>query len=169
MNRKAWGTVNFNTVMIALVALVAGLSIIAIMQSVTFKNRVATAFEGWAEDHAGYQQVIETQQRTKSAVIVYFYASWCPHCKNFTSNLLSHPKVKEHLKKYPRVRIAPDNGQIERELMTQYGATGYPTFYVVPPGKSPVKVEPYSSTQPGQFKTPAEFNAAVDTAAGNGA
>lgn len=169
MSKRIPGISAVNMVMIAVVALILGLSGYVVYQSYAIQHRVATAFEGWEEGSAGYARIMEAQRTSHRPVIVYFYAPWCPHCKRFTRELLSSEDVKDYLKTYPRVRVYPQENTPELTLMESFGATGFPTFYVVRPDGQRVKVDTHeiqSGTGEPHLKTPREFIESVRQAAG---
>lgn len=140
-----------------LIALVMVLGSIAIFRSMDVQKRVGTAFEGWYEDAKGYQKALDDQKHTKKPVLVYFYATWCPHCKEFTAQVLSDPKTQRFVTNFPHVRIAPDNGDAEKKLMTDFGAEGYPAFYVVLPDQKRIQVDTYATTPTPHNKSAQEF------------
>lgn len=148
--------------MIGLVALVMVLGGIAIFRSMDIQGRVATTFEGWYEDAAGYQKALTDQKQTQKPILLYFYATWCPHCKDFTAKVLSQPKTQAFVKNYPHVRVAPDNGEAEKKLMEDFGAQGYPTFYVIMPDQRRIQVDTYASTPTPHAKTAEEFIDSVE-------
>lgn len=149
--------------LLGLIALVMVLGGIAIFRSMDVQKRVDVAFEGWYEDAKGYQQAIADQKATQKPILVYFYATWCPHCKDFTAQVLSDPKTQQFIKNYPHVRIAPDNGEAEKKLMSEFGADGYPAFYVVLADQKRIPVATYVSGAVPRAKTSQEFIDSVKT------
>lgn len=164
-SRRSPGISAINAVMILVVAVILGFSGYAIFQSVQVQQRIATAYDGWEEGIAGYAKVQEAQQKTGKAAIVYFYAPWCPHCKRFTQEILSQPQVKAALAEYPRVKIYPEEDSQELTLMSAFGATGFPTFYVVQPGGQRLKIDTHAPGHSPRLKTPEEFIESVRIAA----
>ncbi len=169
MSKRTSGMSAINMVMMAVVALVLGLSGFVIYQSYSIQQRLATTFDGWENDSPGYARVMEAQRTNHQPVIVYFYAPWCPHCKRFTRELLSTDPVRNYLKNYPRVRVYPQENSPEVTLMESYGATGFPSFYVVRPDGQRVKVDTHeiqSGTGEPHLKSPQAFIESVQQAAG---
>jgi thiol:disulfide interchange protein len=152
-------------VLFGLIGAIVLLAVFAVGRSVMVQKRVATTFTGWYENASGYQKALSEQQATGRPMLVYFYAGWCPHCKRFTAEILSSPKMQAYVKKYPHVRIAPDNGEAEKKLMSAFGAEGFPSFFVVKVNTKPVKMETHT-TGHGQarLKTPDEFIAGIERA-----
>lgn len=145
--------------LLGLITVVAVLSLYAIARAVDTQHQAREAFTGWYQDAKGHKKAMADQQATGKPILVYFYADWCPHCKRFAAEILSTPKTRDFVKNYPHVRIAPDNGKAERKLMDEYGAEGYPTFYVVLPDGKRVKVDTHTeSAHEFRLKTPQEFN-----------
>lgn len=112
----------------------------------------------WAEDSLGYKQVMEEQKRTHSPVLVYFYAEWCPHCQELNAKVMSNKRVDRYLYRLPHVKIAPDHGITEKNLMSRYDVEGYPTLFLVEEDgtKKPVGTFNMDISIPRQ-KTPTEF------------
>ncbi|WP_373533030.1 thioredoxin family protein [Vampirovibrio sp.] len=146
-----------NGFLIGLIVLVMGLGGVAIFRSLDVQNRVSASFQGWYEDAPGYQRAMSDQSATQKPVLLYFYATWCPHCKQFAANVLSDPKTQTFIKAFPHVRIAPDNGEAEKKLMSEFGAEGYPAFYVVRPNQQPIQIDTFASTPTPHPKTATEF------------
>jgi uncharacterized repeat protein (TIGR02543 family) len=153
-------------VLFGLMGLVVVLALTAIGRAVIIQQKAAHTFDGWYEDATGYQKAVADQKAGGKPMLVYFYATWCPHCKRFTAEVLSSPKTQEYVKKYPHVRIAPDNGNAEKQLMQSYGAEGYPSFFVVKSNGQRIKMETHTTSHGGaRLKTPDEFIQDIESAA----
>lgn len=153
-----------NGLLIGLILLVMGLGGVAIYRSLDVQNRVATSFQGWYEDATGYQRALADQTETQKPVLLYFYATWCPHCKQFAADVLSEPKTQDFVKAFPHVRIAPDNGEAEKKLMSEFGAEGYPAFYVVMPDQRRIRIDTFTNTSTPHAKTGTEFIESIQEA-----
>jgi len=109
----------------------------------------------WLRDSPGYERAIQLQRELKVPLVIYFYADWCPYCRDFDRDYLTAPAVKQYLSGVVRVRINPDHGRPERLLAKQYGIDGYPSFLIVPnPSAGPSDVQPFrklGSLTPAQF------------------
>jgi thiol:disulfide interchange protein len=153
--------------LIGLVVLIIGLGGYAIFRSIDAKKRVEATFKDWYEDTQGYQQALAEQKVSHKPVLIYFYATWCPHCKQFTATVLTDGKMQNFVKDFPHVRVAPDDGQPERELMKQFGADGYPSVFIVLPNGERKKVETYTSSGNAVHEKDAEeFIASIKQAMG---
>jgi thiol:disulfide interchange protein len=130
----------------------------------TFKPQplLRKTFMSWAEDRPGYDQVMRQQQETKLPVLVYIYAPWCPHCKELNEKVIATARVDTYLHRLPHVRIAPDHGVREMQLMRLFGAQGYPSLYLVTPDGHKKTVETYVLTGVPHQKTPGEFIETID-------
>jgi thiol:disulfide interchange protein len=158
-----------NIVICVLMASVMLLGGIMIYRSVAVQKQVAVTFVGWYEDKKGYDKALADQKTTKKPMLLYFYATWCPHCKRFTSEVLADAKMRQFVQDYPHVRIAPDDGVEEKQLMTEYGAQGYPSFYVVMPDQKRIPIDTFTMGEAGsqpRLKTPLEFMKSVLKATG---
>lgn len=150
----------------SLMGILVLLAVIVIGRAAMVQQRVAHTFEGWNENYTGYQAALAEQKSTQKPVLVYFYADWCPHCKRFTAEVLSTPKMQDYVKRYPHVRIAPDNGQAEKQLMERYGAEGFPAFYVLKPDGEQTKIETHiQAGEEARLKKPDEFIEDIERAA----
>ena len=110
----------------------------------------------WLRDAPGYERALQLQRDLGVPLVVYFYADWCPYCRDLDSQYLPAPPVTEFLKGVVKVRINPEHGRPEREIANQFGVTGYPSFFVISKRSSlPAKLNPFRRS--GANLTPAEF------------
>lgn len=151
-----------NGALIGLILLIMVLGGVAIYRSLNEQEVISQTFESWFEDASGYRKALNIQAKTGQPILLYFYATWCPHCKDFAADVLSQPVMQAFVKNYPHVRVAPDNGQAEQQLMSEFGAEGYPTFYVVLPEKKRIQVDTFTQTNPPRAKTAEEFMQSVE-------
>lgn len=143
------------------------ISLYAVFGSVSAQRRVADSMQGWYENQPGYTSALAEQKKSGKPVLVYIYATWCPHCKKFAANVLSTKKVQEFVKQYPHVRIEPDHGAAERALMDEFGAKAFPSFYAVTPDGQRHEIETHILEENGyRPKTPDEFIASIQEVAG---
>ena len=126
------------------------------------KPTLRKIYTAWAENQLGYNQVMREQQATKLPVLVYIFASWCPHCKELSEKVISTARVDNYLHRFPHVRIEPDKGESEKRLMRLFGAEGYPSLYIVMPNGQRKPVETYVLTGIPRQKTPGEFIETLD-------
>lgn len=82
----------------------------------------------WLEGSSGHETAIEKVKESPVPFVVYFYTPWCPYCRSFEKKVLGTDEVESFLKSYVRVRL---NGDQNKELMSYYGVTGFPTFLVI--------------------------------------
>ncbi len=82
----------------------------------------------WFENSTGYKKAVEEQKITGEAFVIYFYATWCHYCKQFTRDILWSSRGTSALRSVVKVKI---DGDQESRLMKKFGITGYPTFLVV--------------------------------------
>jgi thiol:disulfide interchange protein len=147
--RQAWGWVVGAAIAFAASALAAG----------TWQDI------SWHDDASGYRLAVEKAERTGRPVFVYFYADWCPYCREFNSELLGDSRVQEQIGEMLAVRVNPERGEAERSLATHYRVHGYPALFVYKP-RGNDHVEPVRRTVsmpdgPPRLKTPEEFVATL--------
>src|SRR4051812_40370919 len=78
------------------------------------KTGIRKVYTTWADNQLGYNQVMREQSATHLPILVYFYATWCPHCHELNTKVISNVRVDKYLYRIPHVRIAPDNGESEK-------------------------------------------------------
>jgi thiol:disulfide interchange protein len=153
--------------MYGLIGVVLLVSVYAISGSVATQRRVASTFSDWYENKPGLEQAIADQKATGRPMLVYIFATWCPHCKQFAAQVLSDPKMRQFVKNYPHVRIEPDHGPAEQAIMEDFGAKGFPSFYVVLPTGERVEISTHTEGNGrSRMKTPDEFIDSIQDATG---
>ncbi len=147
-----------DSLLIGLVISVLAFAGYALFHYVDHSPRTTTlTFNQWFENKGGYDQAQMTQKRYHQPMLVYIFASWCPHCQEFNATILSNPTVRRFLNQYPHVRVEPEHGDAERQIMTDYKAPGYPSFYVVSPQGARYHIDTFVSMPEVRPKTPDEF------------
>ena len=99
----------------------------------------------WEHGAAGHRQAQEAAERSGDPLVVYFHADWCPWCKKLNERYLRSGSVESALDGMEKVEMSPEKGGSEEALFERYGATGYPSVYVLVPGsgQSPDKLSPF--------------------------
>lgn len=118
-------------------------------------NAAAVTTDDWYTHPSYYEQVQKAAAEQGKSFILFFYVDWCGYCKRLKKIFLQHPDVKKSLAKYLRVKINPNKGKQEQALARKYGVTGYPTFLVVRPNKSKIRIHPFKGG--GKVWTVEEF------------
>jgi len=127
----------------------------------TFQTAQAQLEDRWLNGAPGYERAIQLQKELGIPLIVYFFADWCPYCRDLDSQYFPAGPVQQYLKGVVKVRINPEWGRPERELSKQYGVTGYPSFFVIRKiSSAPIQVNPFRSI--GANLTPAQFARACE-------
>lgn len=166
---KVAGHASGDWMLFSLIGIIVLLGVFAIGRSLVLQRQVAATFQGWYEDYPGYQKAMADQAKSGKAVLVYFYAPWCPHCKHFTAEILSKPQMQAYVKRYPHVRIYPEKGGPEKQIMDSYGAEGFPTFFVAKKDGTHIRIDTHTSSTGSsgapRFKSPEEFIQDIDKAA----
>ena len=93
----------------------------------------------WFDDAAGYARAVSLAQESGDPVLVYFYADWCPYCRQLNTELLADADVQAQVGKMLAVRVNAEAGPDERSLAGHYRVRGYPALYL------------YTSAQGGSF------------------
>jgi tetratricopeptide (TPR) repeat protein len=124
---------------------------------------VALSLSGWDEGASAHRQVIANAVENEEPVIVYFHTDWCPWCRRLNQEYLADGTVAQHLRRVRKVAINPERGDDERALFRQYGASGFPSFYVYVPAfdGTPKKLSPFRGRG---ASTPEQFAREIDLA-----
>ena len=100
----------------------------------------------------GFRQALEQSRQTGKPVAMFVYTDWCPYCRQFISKVLSSGEVRQYLAGIIEVRLNPEHGQAEEAIARRYGVTGYPTYFIFPPGSDqPRRVAAHGGMAPAQF------------------
>ena len=165
-SRSARGLSAGNLVLCILMLAIMLLGGVMVFRSVEVQKQVAVTFVGWYEDKKGYDKALVDQKSTHKPMLVYIYAPWCPHCKRFSAEVLSDSRMRAFVQAYPHVRIAPDDGPAEKKIMSDFGAEGYPSFYVVMPDHRRISIDTFIMGPTPRLKTPLEFMKSILQATG---
>ncbi len=82
----------------------------------------------WFEGQSGYNKALQIQKETGEPVMLYFYVTWCPYCKQFEKDILGSPFVENGLKPALKVRI---NAEKETGLASKYDVRAYPRLFIL--------------------------------------
>ena len=74
----------------------------------------------WGDD---FKKGLEQAQAEKKPLLLYFWASWCPGCKQLDEGAFSDARVIEQAKRYVCVRIDVDK---DEETTKKYDVHVYP-------------------------------------------
>lgn len=77
------------------------------------------------------EQALTLAKQQGKPVLAEFSAVWCPACRRFDQDVLSSPKVKQHIEQhyiFTRVDYDTDEGQA---FMARYHAKGTPTLLIL--------------------------------------
>jgi thiol:disulfide interchange protein len=88
---------------------------------------------GWYQGAIGYDHAAEEYKQTNKPMIVYISVGWCPYCRRFEKEVLSSPLVQNVMRDMIKVNINPESGSRENAIAFQYGARGFPSFFLHPP------------------------------------
>ncbi len=94
----------------------------------------------WRFGADGHRTALLEQERDNVPVLVYFRAEWCGYCKQLDKKVLSTTKVGEYLAPFAKVQVNPEDGPDHRALAEKYGVKGFPSLFVIMPGKQPTRV-----------------------------
>lgn len=105
----------------------------------------------WHDGASGYDSAVFEQQHTHQAMVVYFHTDWCGYCKLLDSKVLSDRTVMDFLGPLAKVKINPETSPEAEKLARTFGVSGYPSVFVVLPGKAPEKIAAYGGNPPAVF------------------
>lgn len=112
----------------------------------------APAGEAALNGAAGFKQALEQSRQTGRPVAMFVYTDWCPYCRQFISKILSSGEARQYLAGVIDVRLNPEQGPAEEAIARRYGVTGYPTYFIFPPGSDqPRRIMVDSGMAPTQF------------------
>lgn len=89
----------------------------------------------WYRGADGYEKAKQERETFQVPLIVYFYTDWCGYCRQLDRDILATEEVSQFMATVAKVRINPEAGADEHTLAQQYGVTGYPSIFVIPPDK----------------------------------
>lgn len=88
-------------------------------------------FSGWFNGVEGMVEAGRLYEQQPQPVFLYFYADWCPYCRQLERELLSSKVVEDYLADILAVRINPEAGPAEAQIAQRYGVAGYPALFVL--------------------------------------
>lgn len=100
-----------------------------------FSAQAASPFLGWSAQAFGYRSAMAQHENREKPLLLYFYADWCPHCRNFEQKVLSDSRVREVLSQFAKAHINPEKGDDEKDIAREYGVRGFPTLLLKLPGQ----------------------------------
>lgn len=110
----------------------------------------------WLAGAAGYERGLQLQRELNVPLVVYFYTDWCPFCRSLENQYLPAAPMRDYLRGVIKVRVNPEHGGAEKQLATEFGVKGFPSFFVIRRASSlPVRVHPFRRGAPNL--TPAQF------------
>jgi len=96
----------------------------------------AALFDDWWSGASGYERALAQHERSGWPMLVYFYADWCPYCRQLDTATLATATVQQTLRRFVKVRINPERGRSELELARQFRIAGYPSLFIIPAAAS---------------------------------
>jgi thioredoxin:protein disulfide reductase len=101
---------------------------------------------------ASTQQLQEVLAKTKSPVVLDFYADWCTSCKEMEHGTFTDPRVINMMEKVTLVRVdVTKNSMDDKALMKRFGLFGPPALLVLQPNGEEVtkaRVIGYKAAEP---------------------
>jgi protein disulfide-isomerase-like protein len=62
--------------------------------------------------------------------LIEFYTGWCKHCQTFKP-FYDNVAMTFHSSPDEKIRVAKVDCSVEKALMTRFGVTGFPSFFIV--------------------------------------
>jgi len=95
----------------------------------------------WLTGASGYEDAVRRRRSTAAPMVVYFFADWCPYCKQVENELFAKSDVERYFSRATiRVRVNPEENASNRSLADRFGVDGYPSFFILGAGgDEPVK------------------------------
>jgi thioredoxin-like negative regulator of GroEL len=89
----------------------------------------------WLDGAAGFAEAVEHQRTSRAPLLLYFYTDWCGYCRQVERDVFSLAEFDATFGRSAiRVRVNPEASQEDRRLGDRFGVSGYPSFFVMPPG-----------------------------------
>jgi thiol:disulfide interchange protein len=121
---------------------VLSLALLALAPLAATDDEPKPDFTSWLEDAEGMAEAARLFEQEARPIFVYFYTDWCPYCRQFERELLSHDLVEDYVDGIVAVRVNPENGPSEAEISRRYGVQGFPMLFMLSPeSKSWSRVE----------------------------
>jgi thiol-disulfide isomerase/thioredoxin len=98
--------------------------------------KVAYASNQWYYGHAGYKRALRLQKKYDAPIFVYFQADWCSYCRKLENQLIQTSKGVKALNKAIKVKVSPEDSQVDDSFFRKLGGTGYPTLFMQFKGKT---------------------------------
>jgi thiol-disulfide isomerase/thioredoxin len=99
---------------------------------------------GWYAGVDGLEKALAERDRNGRTLVVYVHAPWCPHCRRFRDEYLTHPAMLRFLDRVVRVHVNAEASEEAAGLATDWGVQGFPSFFVVPAGtERPERLHPF--------------------------
>jgi len=122
-------------------------------------NRADLVSRSWYSGAGEYVTAMDAHRSMQTPMLVYFYTSWCPYCRQLDQEILPAEEVAQFMRSVNKVRINPEAGPDERALANQFGVRGYPSVFIIPGNSdAPVKIYPFRkvgetfvAVTPGEF------------------
>jgi thiol:disulfide interchange protein len=93
-------------------------------------------------------------------MLVYFYADWCPYCRELQNQVLDSEPVNAYFRGVVKVRINAEDGSDEESLARTYGAVKIPSLFILStPNSSGQRISRWRDLPDGGYRlqTPEEF------------
>lgn len=108
---------------------VKGIMLLALMVNLAYAGTSPSALFTYVSSLPRLKQKLALAASQHRPVIIEFFATWCPYCKQVDRDVLSDDSIQRSLKRFMALRVdVSDNTATNSEMMNEYNVEGVPTM-----------------------------------------
>lgn len=104
-------------------------SIISTSENEAVTSRPPSALFGYTSTMSNLQEKLRAAQKANKPVMIEFFASWCPDCKQVDKEVLSDKSIQKSMRAFSAIRVDVSERNSElAKMMEEYKVYGVPTM-----------------------------------------